>query len=270
MKNFFKTLAVLIIIAHVAAGIFYAGIIPVSFFRNLRLPDAGRLAEFILRLQDESDEDEKTEGEESGPGENSLSENTDEESETGETAAAAESANDEKQQEPRGEEERIRIELSETLPTLEEKDLYDLVGVLRAAGALKAVDENGNDRSDQVICELAADINDPGRFTAVFSILAEDGQIERGPSAEMRVELTEPFLAFRQNEVTIAAGMDYNPYNNILICMDLNGTVLTEYVEYDGYLNTSQKGDYELRFYIYSRVNASSAFRNMVIHVVDR
>ena len=38
-------------------------------------------------------------------------------------------------------------------------------------------------------------------------------------------------------------------------------------VEHDGYLNTAQAGDYELRFYIYSRVTASSAFRTMRIHV---
>ena len=62
----------------------------------------------------------------------------------------------------------------------------------------------------------------------------------------------------------------YNPYNNILICMDIDGTVLTDFVEHQGSLDTTQVGDYELTFFIYSRVTASSAFRTMKIHVISQ
>ena len=94
--------------------------------------------------------------------------------------------------------------------------------------------------------------------------------MERGPSADMRVELTEPFLAFLQDEVTVPVGEDYDPDRNILICMDVDGTVLTEFAARDGDLDTGRAGDYELRFYIYSRVNGSAAFRNMLVHVTDQ
>ena len=267
MKKVFKTLAILIIIVHVFAGLIFTGIIPIRLFRNLKMPNAGRLAEYILSLQNDNGQDgagtgEKNELEEEITDDKSIPEAV----ETVEKDISEESGTDREQTEG----DEIRIELSDTLPPLEEEDLYDLVRVLAEKGALRAVDGQGEDYSDQIICELAADITDPGHFTAVFSLKAEDGQIVRGPSADMRVEMTEPFLGFRQDEVTITAGTDYDPFNNILICMDLDGTVLTEYVEQDGDLNTEQAGDYELRFFIYSRVNTSSASRIMTVHVADR
>ena len=269
MKKFFKALAVLILIAHVFAGLIYAGIIPIGLFTGLRLPDAGRIAELILHLR---------EGEEAAEPAPPL---TEEEEENKEEAPAREEENAEALPGDASEEEKngaiedqaqadaIRIELSETLPEITEEDLYDLTEVLIDAGALKAVDGRGEDRSDRIVCELAADIENPGHFTAVFSVQTEEGQIERGPSADMQVELTEPFLAFREEEVTINAGEDFDPARNILICMDVDGTVLTEFVAVDGYLNPDQPGDYELRLYIYSRVNGSSASRIMTVHVVE-
>lgn len=264
MKSFFKAIAVLIIIAHVFAVMIYTGVIPVGLLINLRVPDAGRLAEYILSLQDGSGEEEKD------PLEEKETEET--ESEDNRAEKDAESGKDmtDEREASSEDESRIRIELSETLPEIEENDLYNLTEVLKDAGALRAVDGKGEDHSDQIICELAADIENPGHFTAVFSIQEEDGQIERGPSAEMQVEMVEPFLAFRQDEITVTAGTEYDPYRNILICMDIDGTVLTEFVAMDGYLNIDQADDYELHFYIYSRVNASSASRNMIIHVVDQ
>jgi hypothetical protein len=233
----------------------------------LRLPDAGRIAELILRIR---------EGEEAAEPAPPL---TEEEEENKEEAPAEETENAEalpgetSEEEGTGEDQAqadaIRIELSETLPEISEEDLYDLTEVLIDAGALKAVDGRGEDRSDRIVCELAADIENPGHFTAVFSVQTEDGQIERGPSADMQVELTEPFLAFREEEVNLSAGEDYDPVRNILICMDVDGTVLTEFVAMDGYLNPDQPGDYELRFYIYSRVNGSSASRTMTVHVEE-
>lgn len=253
MKKFFKALAVLILMIHVFAGLVYVGIIPVRLFTEFHLPDAGRLAEFIMRINDEEAASEaaapdEEEAEAAAP------------ADTEETEAAV----------PDEETEAVNIELSKELPALTEEDLYDLPRVLIDAGALKAVDGRGEDWSDQVKCELAADINNPGHFTAVFSVQTEEGQIQRGPSADMQVEMTAPFLAFREDDLTIPAGTDYDPYRNILICMDIDGTVLTEFVEYEGYLDTSQPGDYELRFFIYSRVTASSAFRTMRIHVGER
>lgn len=261
MKNFFKALAVLILMIHVFAGLVYVDIIPVRLFTDFRLPDAGRLAEFIMRINDEEaaseaaapDEEEAEAAQEEG-----VAEAAPADTEEKETAA------------PDEEPEAVSIELSEELPALTEEDLYDLPRVLIDAGALKAVDGRGEDWSDQVKCELAADINNPGHFTAVFSVQTEEGQIQRGPSADMQVEMTAPFLAFREDDLTIPAGTDYDPYRNILICMDIDGNVLTEFVEYEGYLDTSQPGDYELRFFIYSRVTASSAFRTMRIHVGER
>lgn len=259
MKKFFKGLAVLVIIIHVVAALFYTGIIPVQLFANLRLPDAGRLAEFILRLNNEGEAEE-------------TSVPVEEDAETKEGAAEGaedgeETAAPEEQAAAEEEPGTVQIELSENLPDLTEEDLYDLPRVLTEAGALKAAGPQGEDLSDQIVCELAADIENPGHFTAVFSVQSEDGQIQRGPSADMQVEMTAPFLAFREDDLTIPVGTDYDPYRNILICMDIDGTVLTEFVEHDGYLNTAQAGDYELRFYIYSRVTASSAFRTMRIHV---
>jgi hypothetical protein len=52
MKKFFKALAVLILIAHVFAALIYAGIIPIELFTGLHLPDAGRIAELILRIKE--------------------------------------------------------------------------------------------------------------------------------------------------------------------------------------------------------------------------
>lgn len=268
MKKFFKTLAILIIIAHIFAGMIHAGIIPVRLFQNLKLPEPGRLAEFILRLQGEIEQDRTGTGEAVESLEKDISTNTLETEETGEGTSKVIGKDEQMNHSESGKD--IRIELSETLPPLEEEDLYDLVHVLVNADALRAVDGQGVDYSDQIICELAADIADPGHFTAVFSLKAEDGQIKRGPSANMYIEMTEPFLGFRQDEVAVTVGTDYNPRNNILICMDIDGTVLTEFVEYEGYLNTDQTGDYELRFIIYSRVNTSFASRKMMIHVVDR
>lgn len=260
MKKFFKGLAVLVIIIHVFAVLFYIGIIPVQLFANLHLPDAGRLAEFILRLNGEGE----TEGTSIPAGEDSeMEEGTAEEAEGGEESTAPEGQQAAAEEAP----EAVQIELSENLPDLTEEDLYDLPRVLTDAGALKAAGPQGEDLSDQIVCELAADIENPGHFTAVFSVRSEDGQIQRGPSADMQVEMTAPFLAFREDALTIPVGTDYDPYRNILICMDIDGTVLTEFVEHDGNLNTAQAGDYELRFYIYSRVTASSAFRTMRIHV---
>lgn len=268
MKSFFKAIAVLIIIAHVFAVMIYTGIIPAGLLMNLRVPDAGRLAEYILSLQDGSGEEEKDPLEEKDSEETESEETESEDSRAEKEADAKDKA---VEREASSEDEsRIRIELSETLPEIEENDLYNLTEVLKDAGALRAVDGKGEDHSDQIICELAADIENPGHFTAVFSIQEEDGQIERGPSAEMQVEMVEPFLAFRQDEITVTAGTEYDPYRNILICMDIDGTVLTEFVAMDGYLNIDQADDYELHFYIYSRVNASSASRNMIIHVVDQ
>lgn len=256
MKKFFKILAVLIIVIHVFALLIYSGIIPRGLFANLHMPDAGRLAELILRLNESNEE------------ESSVSADKDrEEAEAaaeGENAPAAENEPAENQSE---ETKAVQIEIAEELPALTEEDLYDLPQVLIDAGALKVSGPRGEDLSDQVICELAADIENPGHFTAVFSVQTEDGQIRRGPSADMQVEMTAPFLAFREDELTISVGTDYDPYRNILICMDIDGTVLTEFVEHEGYLNTSEAGDYELRFFIYSRVTASSAFRTMRIHV---
>ena len=260
MKRFLKFIAVLIILAHVVAGLIYAGIIPWSLIRNMRLPDPAWLAEKLQHVQEEEAREE-------------AESETQEVTEQSEEASSEVAENQEEEtaaQEEEEEQEVIQIELSENLPELTEEDLYSLTEVLVNAGALKAYDGRGEDHSDQIICELAADINDPGRFTAVFSLETEDGQIQRGPSAEFRVELTEPFLAFREPEVTIPMDAEYNPFNNILICMDLDGTVLTEFVEQDGYLNTSEPGDYELRFFIYSRVNASSASRTMQVHVTGQ
>lgn len=260
MKKFLKALAILILAAHLFAGLIYIGIIPIQLFTNLRLPEAGRFAEFILRINGSEEEKEAAEPQTEGQAE--MPE---------ETSAAGESAvpdkEDESAEEETEEKKGARIELSEPLPALTEEDLYDLSQVLINAGALKAVDARGEDLSDQVICELAADINNPGHFTAVFSVKLDDGQIQRGPSADMQVEMTAPFLAFREDNLTIPVGTDYDPHRNILICMDIDGTVLTDFAEYDGFLDASQAGDYELRFFIYSRVTASSAFRTMRIHV---
>lgn len=259
MKKFFKVLAVLILIAHVFAGMIYIGIIPVEFFTGLHLPDAGRLAEFILQLRENEEEKEPVPP-------MPASEEEKEEEEPAEDLQAEEEDASETEQE---EKDTVIIELAEELPDISEQDLYDLTEVLVNAGALKAVGGDGRDLSDLIVCELAADIEDPGHFTAVFSVQTEDGQIERGPTADMRVEMTEPFLAFREDEVVLTAGTEYDPARNILICMDVDGTVLTEFVAVDGYLNTDQPGDYELRFYIYSRVNASFASRTVTFHVEE-
>ena len=263
MKTFLKFIAILIILAHAVAGLFYVGIIPQSLFQNLQLPDPAWLAERLQSLQEEESGSEVE-------AEKSLAENETKETPAEEREAEKQEAQETENQENEAEQNVIQIELSETLPELTEEDLYSLTEVLIEAGALRAVDGHGEDHSDQIICDLAADINDPGRFTAVFSVETEDGQIQRGPSAEFRVELVEPFLAFREPEVTIPLDAEYDPFNNILICMDLDGTVLTEFVERDGYLNTSEPGDYELRFFIYSRVNASSASRIMHVHVTGQ
>jgi hypothetical protein len=266
MKKFFKALAVLILIAHVFAALIYVGIIPIGLFTGLHLPDAGRIAELILRIK------EGEEGAEPAPPLTEQEEENKEEAPAEETEdLPGETSEDETEGagEDQAQADAIRIELSETLPEISEEDLYDLTEVLIDAGALKAVDGRGEDKSDLIVCELAADIENPGHFTAVFSVQTEDGQIERGPSADMRVELRQPFLAFREDEVTISAGEDYDPARNILICMDVDGTVLTEFVAMDGYLNPDQPGDYELRFYIYSRVNGSSASRTMTVHVEE-
>ncbi len=255
MKRFFKALAIVILIIHVFAGMIYIGIIPVKLFTNLRMPEAGRLAEFILRLNNGSEE-------EAAPGTAGQPEEEEEKTEEETTAEEEKEAEDTDEKT-----DTVRIELSGNIPALTEDDLYDLPRVLIDAGVLRAVDAQGEDCSDQIICELAADINSPGHFTAVFSVKTEEGQIQRGPSADMEVEMTAPFLAFREDDLTIPAGTDYDPYRNILICMDIDGTVLTEFVENEGYLDTSRAGDYELRFFIYSRVTASSAFRTMRIHV---
>ena len=256
MKKFFKVLAVLILIAHVFAGMIYIGIIPVGFFTGLHLPEAGRLAEFILHLKENVEEKEPTPP---------LTQ-PEEEEEPAQELPAEETETTEAEEE---EKDAVTIELSEDLPDITEQDLYDLTEVLVNAGALKAVGGDGEDLSDLIVCELAADIEDPGHFTAAFSVQTDDGQIERGPTADMRVEMTEPFLAFREDEVTLAAGTEYDTANNILICMDLDGTVLTEYVAIDGSLNTGLPGDYELRYYIYSRVNGSSASRKVTFHVEE-
>ena len=255
MKRFFKALAVLILTAHVFALIIYMGIIPRSL---LRIPD---LPEIFSGPQGEPPLEETAGAEE---------ETAEDDQEDAEAEPSEETAAGEEDQEPVAEENGVRIELSEELPPLEEKDLYDLVRVLADAGALYAEDGQGRDCTDQIFCELAADISDPGHFTAVFSVRTEDDQVERGPSADMRVELTEPFLAFRQDEVTVPVGEDYDPDRNILVCMDVDGTVLTEFVESEGYLDTGLAGNYELLFYIYSRVNRTAAFRNMTIHVIDQ
>lgn len=250
MKKFFKVLAILILVVHVFAFAIYTGIIPRSLFRIPDLPGIFHRAE--PADTEESPSEDATETNMDFTGEEPVEENA---------SAAQESA---------AEQKAVRIELSEELPPLEESDLYDLVSVLADAGALYAEDGQGRDCTDQIFCELAADISDPGHFTAVFSVRTEDDQLGRGPSADMRVELTEPFLAFRQDEITVSVGEDYDPYRNILICMDVDGTVLTEFVESEGHLDTGHVGDYELRFYIYSRVNGTAAFRNMTIHVIDQ
>lgn len=261
MKKFLKFIAILVILAHAAAVLVYAGIIPLSLFQNLHLPDPAWLAERLQGLQEQEEIAETPEAEKAEGTEEMLSENTDD---------AEEQETEDQKAEEEKEKDIIRIELSETLPELSEGDLYSLTDILTEAGALRAFDGHGKDYSDQIICDLAADINDPGRFTAVFSVETEDGQIQRGPSAELRVELVEPFLAFKEPEVTIPMDAEYDPFSNILICMDLDGTVLTEFVERDGYLDTSEPGDYDLRFFIYSRVNASSASRNMQVHVTGQ
>ncbi len=266
MKKFFKALAVLILIGHVFALLIYAGIIPMELFTGLHLPEAGRIAELILRIRESE--------EAASPAPPLTEEEKEDKEETAEAAAVSPTeALREEEKDDAGEDpaqaDAIQIVLSENLPEITEADLYDLTEVLIDAGALKAVDGRGEDRSDRIVCELAADIEDPGHFTAVFSVQRENGQIERGPSADMRVELTEPFLAFREEEVTLTAGEEYDPARNILICMDVDGTVLTEFVAMDGYLDLDQPGDYELRFYIYSRVNGSSASRTMTVHVAE-
>ena len=260
MKRFFKALAVLILTAHVFALIIYMGIIPRSLFR---IPD---LPEIFSGPQGEPPLEETAGAEE----ETAEDDQEDAEAEPSEETAVGEEEVWEEDQEPVAEENGVRIELSEELPPLEEKDLYDLVRVFADAGALYAEDGQGRDCTDQIFCELAADIAAPGHFTAVFSVRTEDDQVERGPSVDMRVELTEPFLAFRQDEITVPVGEDYDPYRNILVCMDVDGTVLTEFVESEGYLDTGLAGNYELLFYIYSRVNGTAAFRNMTIHVIDQ
>ena len=263
MKKFFKVLAVLILIAHVFAGLIYVGIIPMNLITGLHMPDAGRLAEFILQLRESVDEKEPAPPLE--PSEEEKEEEPAAEEEAGELPSEEADASEEAAEDL----DAVTIELAETLPEITEQDLYDLTEVLVNAGALKAVTAGGEDRSDQIVCELAADIEEPGQFTAVFSVQTEDGQIERGPSADMQVELTEPFLALREDEVALPAGAEFDPAGNILVCMDVDGTILTEYVAIDGYLNTDVPGDYELRFYIYSRVNGSSASRTVTFHVEE-
>jgi hypothetical protein len=258
MKKFFKALAILIIIAHVFAVLVYIGIIPAGLFTELHLPDPASFAEFLLRASEEAKEEEDSAG---------LQVPSDEEEKTEEEEPAAEKTEENAEELPPEEKNAVQISLSENLPDLTEEDLYDLTDVLVEAGALKAAGPGGEDISDQIFCDLAADINDPGHFTAVFSVRTEDGNVQRGPSADLQVEMTEPFLAFREDEVNLSTGTDYDPYRNILICMDVDGTVLTEFVAIDGYLNTDEPGDYELRFYIYSRVNGSSASRTMTFHV---
>ena len=254
MKKFFRFIAILIILVHVAAGLVYAGIIPINLLQTLHFPDIGRITELLPGRQEEAVSNDVSKTEET---DETAAEKTEEEMDTG-------------YQEEEADLDIIQIELSDTLPDLSEEDLYSLTDVLIEAGALRAADGRGDDHSNQIICDLAADINDPGRFTAVFSVKTEDGQIQRGPSTEFRVELIEPFLAFRESEVTIPLDAEYDPFSNILICMDLDGTVLTEFVEREGYLNTSEPGDYDLRYFIYSRVNASSASRTMLVHVIGQ
>ncbi len=268
MKKFFKALAVLVLIVHVFAVLIYMGILPVEPFTGFRLPDAGRLAEFFLRMNEDTQEEEAALVPEEEEQEQKAPAEAAEPAEEGEeTTEGAEGKSPDAASEAR--EDDVSIELSEPLPEITEDDLYDLSRVLTEAGVLRAYNGRGEDCSDRIFCELAADIEDPGHFTAVFSVQSENGQIERGPSADMRVDLTAPFLAFREEEVTITAGTDYDPSRNILICMDVDGTVLTEFVARDGSLNTDLPGDYEITFYIYSRVNGSSAFRNMTVHVEE-
>ena len=256
MKKFFKALAVLIIIAHIFAVLVYIGIIPMGLLTHLRLPDPASFAELLLRESEEA----KKESARPQPGSEEVEKTEEEE-------PAAEETEENAKELPTEENNAPQISLSENLPDLTEEDLYDLTDVLVKAGALKAVGPEGEDISDQILCELAADINDPGHFTAVFSVRTAEGQVERGPSADLTVELTEPFLALKEEEVDLSTGTEYDPSRNILICMDVDGTVLTEYVAIDGYLNTDEPGDYGLRLYIYSRVNGTSASRNMTVHV---
>ena len=47
MKRFLKAIAILIILAHVAAGLFYIGAIPSGLLRNLSLPERSLLTDFL-------------------------------------------------------------------------------------------------------------------------------------------------------------------------------------------------------------------------------
>ena len=135
------------------------GIIPRSLFR---IPD---LPEIFSGPQGEPPLEETAGAEE---------ETAEDDQEDAEAEPSEETAAGEEDQEPVAEENGVRIELSEELPPLEEKDLYDLVRVLADAGALYAEDGQGRDCTDQIFCELAADISAPGHFTAVFSVRTED------------------------------------------------------------------------------------------------
>lgn len=255
MNRFLKAIAVLIILVHIVAGLVFAGIIPLSLVQSFWTYDIQNTVDLIRGISGQAHTDQVNE-------ENSL-----QTSDTGEKQdeEPVKTEPDVKQEEL----DRIHITLSEPLPSVTEEDLYDLTGFLRSAGAIRAADGHGRDQSDQIRCDISADISDPGHFTAAFSIEDEGGQVERGPSADLRVELDRPFLALKETDISIPVGSDYNPVSNIVICMDLDGTVLTDFVALEGELNTAEAGTCQINYLIYSRVNGSFTMRTVQIHVGD-
>lgn len=153
----------------------------------------------------------------------------------------------------------------EIAPTMTQDDLDHLAQRYVAAGALKALDANGKDISDDIKGIYSADPNQMLRFYATF--IVEDSNSERAKvDTSFNLKPTGPVIVLSKYSDKLEVGSKFDPDSYVLLATDEANNNLIGNVTYKGKVNTSKPGRYVVQYQVTN--NGKTFVTNLAVKVV--
>ena len=157
------------------------------------------------------------------------------------------------------------IVYNETLvPTVTQDDLDHLAQCYVNAGALQALDSEGNDISDDIKGVYSADPGQRLRYYATF--IVEDKNSEQAKvDTSFFLKPTGPVIVLTKYSEKLEVGSKFDPDSYVLLATDEGNNNLISNVTYKGKVNTSAPGRYVVQYQVTS--NGKAFVTNLTVKV---
>ncbi|MCR5295724.1 MAG: DUF5011 domain-containing protein [Lachnospiraceae bacterium] len=139
------------------------------------------------------------------------------------------------------------ITLPDTFPQMSDLEIQNIKEILIRTGRFKAVDEDGSDITDKVICDYSFDENDERIAFCSFSVTGQSGKTAN-VQATVKVTLNRPIILLSTQAVQLKMNEVFSPMTFVNEALDAAGNSIIQNTIVIGQVNTSSAGVYHITY----------------------